>query len=956
MPALLLLVIWCFCAPPLRADDQWLIRIGETWQYYKGANEPSTPIGAWRAPEFDDGRWEESISGFGTATYNTEPGYLWDYGFNYRTLYFRRTFHVTDPASLAELTLRLDYDDAFVAYLNGQEVLRRGVDGSLNEAIPFNTYSTNYHPRGSTEEMNLSAALPLLRPGDNLLAVQLLGWATNDYTVAFVPELIGNFTRGPIVQNTTSNSTQIIFKTLSAVPGFIELRLSPGNVQRISLPGSPTNNLVTNHVATLTNLLPDTLYEYRVGASFPGKEALSDWHSFRTFKPSGSFTFAVAADTGWGSLSQFQIADQMRAAQPDLVMLVGDVAYPYYSHYVEDFRCFSVYKDHMATTPYFLVLGNHEGYGGVTPAVESFYLPTNNFTGTEHYYSFDHGDVHFVAVWADIQAGADYSPGSTQYKWIEQDLANTTKPWKFMFFHHVWRSSSAHGWDDYDYNSVPDWMQMEQGPIALARQYGVQVVFNGHDHAYERFTPSGGLMSFVTGGGGAYPYGLSRLHPDSVHFYFKRSEFMKVTVDGDEALLQAIGIDGKPFDQVHLHRSLPERKTLPATWNSPRIEPFAPTDGDGNVPGQIFDFRGDPIGGKVGKNSSSGRLFVNNDNHNLYLGIDEAMLHTGDELFLFIQGTVDNGITNMTNFAFALGPTNSLQTLGTLLFTNFSPTIGVVLGDEFGDGGLVTFTRAGSSNNTGQGAFYLTNGFPPVVGQRLTQFNFSPQNETILYEQNSDFIKLALPYASLGLQPGDRLKIGAIVALRDADTNSPPAPRMLDSGIGYSVLTEGGLTYLEPVEVQLEPDRDADDDGLRDDEELARGTDPLNPDTDGDGMPDGWEVTNGFDPLHPDDAAGDADNDGMPNLAESIAGTDPRSATSRLSALVLKSSTGYLLRWSAMPGRLYKIQTRVGLAGAFTDLSDPSFPRRAQSQTESYPFQVDPNSQAQYYRVVVIPE
>src|SRR5262249_54692063 len=185
-------------------------------------------------------------------------------------------------------------------------------------------------------------------------------------------------------------------------------------------------------------------YEYRVGATFPNKEALSDWHSFRTFKPSGSFSFAVAADTGWGSAEQYQIATQMRAAKPELVILDGDTAYPSYSHYVEDFRCFSVYADHMATTPYFLVLGNHEGYfGGLAPALESFYLPTNNFTGTEHYYSFDQGDVHFVAVWTDLESYADYSPGSTQYKWLEQDLANSTKPWKFMFFHQVWRSSAT---------------------------------------------------------------------------------------------------------------------------------------------------------------------------------------------------------------------------------------------------------------------------------------------------------------------------------------------------------------------------------------------------------------------------------------------------------------------------------------------------------------------------------
>jgi hypothetical protein len=165
-----------------------------------------------------------------------------------------------------------------------------------------------------------------------------------------------------------------------------------------------------------------------------------------------------------------------------------------------------------------------------------------------------------------------------------------------------------------------------------------------------------------------------------------------------------------------------------------------------------------------------------------------------------------------------------------------------------------------------------------------------------------------------------------------------------------------GVTYLEAVEIQLEPDRDADEDGLRDDEEALRGTDPLKPDTDGDGMSDGWELANGFNPLQPNDGSPDADNDGMTNLAEFIAGTDPRNAASRLSASVLRAPTGYVLQWTAMPGRLYKIQTRVGSSGAFEDLVDPLLPRRAQGVVESYPIQINADAPAQYYRVVVIPE
>ena len=62
--------------------------------------------------------------------------------------------------------------------------------------------------------------------------------------------------------------------------------------------------------------------------------------------------------------------------------------------------------------PWFVALGNHEMYADREAALQSFYLPTNSATGTEHFYSFHHGDVHFVVAWADLYAGADYKPGS----------------------------------------------------------------------------------------------------------------------------------------------------------------------------------------------------------------------------------------------------------------------------------------------------------------------------------------------------------------------------------------------------------------------------------------------------------------------------------------------------------------------------------------------------------------
>src|SRR6185437_8954732 len=102
------------------------------------------------------------------------------------------------------------------------------------------------------EEIDVSAGLAKLREGTNCLAVELLGSSTNDVTAGFTAELLANLTRGPLVQNTTSNSVQIIWKTLRPEEAFIEYGTNTGSAARMELAGGETN-----HVATLTNLEPD---------------------------------------------------------------------------------------------------------------------------------------------------------------------------------------------------------------------------------------------------------------------------------------------------------------------------------------------------------------------------------------------------------------------------------------------------------------------------------------------------------------------------------------------------------------------------------------------------------------------------------------------------------------------------------------------------------------------------
>ena len=141
------------------------IEFGENWRYFKGKAEPPT---AWKTVSFHDSSWALGPSGFGYGD-GDDATLLTDMQNSYRTVYLRALFDVSDPAAVSGLSLIVDYDDGFVAYLNGTEVARSNVTGT---PPPYNASASSNHEAGTPEFFPLDAYLPLLVPGINLLAVQ----------------------------------------------------------------------------------------------------------------------------------------------------------------------------------------------------------------------------------------------------------------------------------------------------------------------------------------------------------------------------------------------------------------------------------------------------------------------------------------------------------------------------------------------------------------------------------------------------------------------------------------------------------------------------------------------------------------------------------------------------------------------------------------------------------------
>jgi hypothetical protein len=179
--------------PTARADPRpeefHLVPIGATWRYQKGLREPSPddtsgdPTILWTQLDFDDAEWPAGETGIGYGD-RDDATVLIDMEGLYPSLYARKRFRLPDGSEIRSLALRIDYDDGFVAYLNGIEVARSGLAGRPPR---FDDPATD-HEAGSPETFEIDPER--LIPGVNVLAVQVHNASLLSSDLSFVPELI----------------------------------------------------------------------------------------------------------------------------------------------------------------------------------------------------------------------------------------------------------------------------------------------------------------------------------------------------------------------------------------------------------------------------------------------------------------------------------------------------------------------------------------------------------------------------------------------------------------------------------------------------------------------------------------------------------------------------------------------------------------------------------------------
>jgi len=338
--------------------------------------------------------------------------------------------------------------------------------------------------------------------------------------------------REPYVQNVTSTSAVIAWVSEEPGAGVVKYGRTP------ELGREQIDRWIDNHHAVaIADLEPDSTYHYRVegvGRSWP----MGRFRTAPTVEGT-SFSFAVIGDSGSGGKGQLAVARLLGHLKPDLILHTGDVVYPNGGERPYDRRFFAPYVELIRGVPVFPVVGNHDVRKDDGAAfLDNFHPPLGNPGSTKRYYSFDWGDAHFVAL--DSELYYDDKGGSTEQQkaFLERDLAATDRRWKVAFLHRSPYGSSSHGGDE----------RVRHDLAPIFAKHGVDLVFAGHDHVYERTVPIGGVTYVVSGGGGRklYPAGKGRLTACSKSAHHA----VLGRVDDGRLSIEAVEPDGLVFDRV----------------------------------------------------------------------------------------------------------------------------------------------------------------------------------------------------------------------------------------------------------------------------------------------------------------------------------------------------------------------------------------------------------------------
>ncbi len=922
------------------------IKEGATWRYFKGRSMPSNE---WNTIAFDDsaGWGGPAPSGFGYGP-SAERTTFSDMT-NYLSVYIRKPFLVTNVSEISQLTLAVDYDDGFVAYLNGTEIARRnmpaGPVSNTTTALVWrdssrkgiNSYSdTNWVPE---EKEFIQVDQSLLVNGTNVIAVSGHNVSLSSSDFALMVELYPNVSlvRKPFLQMPTPGQITVHWRTAGLADSVVEygydLSYSGGSVSN----GAATRD----HIVELPAFPPGTTVYYRVRS---GGEVLLESRFVSPKSPDQKFRMVVLSDYGSPSSATAQIVDLAAGLGPDLLITAGDnVQQGMAPVGLFDSHWFDPLHPLISKVPMMPTIGNHDirlKQGADYSAALSF--PTNAPAGlAPRNFAFDYGNAHFVM----IDGNAFEATWETTYtdmpvqraaiiSWLTNDLHHTTQMWKFVAYHQpAYTTAGGHH---------PETAALRDELAPIFERYGVNIAFQGHNHFYERINPVNGVYYWTVGSGGfsIHQYDSSDPKREYLANMKHQYDFLVVDIEGSHLTLRCIDQNGNQLDHYDLELAHPFKMDGildDASWKRAengmalyaaiRDNYLYVATQDAGEGSDHFIYVADKLGDMRAANwAKSGQIMQ----WSAYLA-DE----NGDSTTTTLPGFTswfDANSTMITNFAVARAITPGLNNNG--IYSN-----GVL------EGTLHLPMQLGSFPTQlwfAVAPFGTLDGDAMYAGAQVPAGNGNGDIEASEFLGLSTLsIALDAPLVDAGganaasEEAGMWLSVtGASVQIRSAlsgshswSQRSGPAGEIvggntlspsfrLTNAIASATnvvlelkVSDSRFDVTDTVTLNFTPVADTDGDGLSDREEETGVDNPLTP------LNPNGHITN--------PALRDSDGDGVSDGDESIAGTDPNEVGSlfQIVTMVTPGVSGAVLHWPSAAGRTYDLWMSTNLLAPWSRIA-----------------------------------
>ncbi len=481
----------CICLiQALKINAQFseiLIREGDSWKYY---DKEKAPTGDWTSATFSDSNWQEGVAefGYGDGDEKTVISFGEKSEKKLITSLFRKKFMMTNP-DIKSIELKIKCDDGAVVYINGKEVFRTNMPGGK---ISWETDAAGAISGDGEKSFLISHLKPdALVKGENIIAVEVHQDSPKSSDLSFDLSMTGStraeITRGPYLQSITPHSVIVRWRTSSDDKS----RIIYGS---ISLTDSVVeDNHTSEHSITIEGLKPSTKYYY----STEKGESINDSTAFFITPPAENAAIPVRiwsmGDFGTGNNIQKSVRDAYYAytgsQYTNLVLWLGDNAYPTGTDDQYSSNVFSFYKKILANSVVYSTCGNHDLFFSNTekqtgPYFNNFTFPVNGESGgvpskTEAYYSFNYSNIHFVCLESNVDSFKTKT--DEMINWLRQDLSQNKLQWTIAYFH---CPPYSKGYHDSDKNL--NMIFMREKVVPVLEEFGVDLVLSGHDHDYER--------------------------------------------------------------------------------------------------------------------------------------------------------------------------------------------------------------------------------------------------------------------------------------------------------------------------------------------------------------------------------------------------------------------------------------------------------------------------------------